>query len=138
VQQTATRPDFDSQRFRELFEEMSWASIDEIVEAVENDGSVVADSFRAKVYENALKSRIRRELQREDEETGDAIGVSIIAEDGDKRYKSPKLFDDSDYRQRRNHLYDTIVTACKKLRQCEHRGHLADQLSLDFTWVVEG
>lgn len=136
MQETVVRPDFDSGKFRELFEAMPWSSIDEIYEAVEEDG-IVSESFKQKAYENALKSRIRRELQREDEETGDAIGVSILGEDGEKRYKSPKLFNDADYRQRRNHLYDTIVTACQKLRKCEKRGKLADQLSLDFSWVGE-
>ncbi len=127
---------FNRERFRELFEAMSFSSIEEIVEAVESDG-VISEEFDRQARREALTTAIRQELRRRDPETGEPLGVSIIGEDGKPRYMSPKLFDDGHYRQVINDRYKRLANLARDLRYWEHKAGIpaSEQLSLDFSWI---
>ncbi len=126
---------FNSERFRELFHSMEWASIEEIREAVRDDG-VITEEFRENAFEEALSAAIRQEL-RTPTETGEPLGVSITGIDGERRYKSPKLFDDSDCKKVRQYHYSRAVYHARRVRYWESRADVvpAEQLDLDLSWI---
>lgn len=129
---------FDLDRFREIFEDRPWASLDELDAAVAEDG-VVSEEFRDNAEREARRTAIRYALRQRDPETGEPLGVSIVGLDGTRRYKSPKLFDDSDYRTVITDRRKRIIHFCQEIRHYEHKAGvpLAEQISFDFSWIDE-
>lgn len=59
---------------------------------------------------------------------------------GERRYKSPKLFDDSDCHVVIRDRQKRIVHMCEEIRHYERKAGVtrAEQISFDFTWIDEG
>ena len=129
---------FNSDRFRELFEANPWSSIEEILEAVKEDG-VLSEEFHENASDAAALAAIRSELNRRDPETGEPYGVSVVGTDGERRYKSPKLFDDSDCRVVIRDRQKRIIHYCEEIRHYERKAGIppSEQTSFDFTWIDE-
>lgn len=95
---------------------------------------VFDEDFMESAVDKAGKQELRSVLNEEDPDTGLPIGVSIIGEDGERRYKSPQLFNDSDYFQARSYHYNRMQHHARMMRKYERRGGL-EQLSLDLSWM---
>lgn len=114
----------------------SWDTIEEAWEAVKNTEGIVAADFKEAAYDLHGKQKLRSVLNEEDPETGLPIGVSIVGDDGQRRYKSPRLFDDSDWRKGRQYHVNRAAHHCRMVRKFEYHGGM-EQLSLDFGWIDE-
>lgn len=112
----------------------SWETIDELWEAVKSTEGVVSEDYKESAYDKAGKQDLRSVLNEVDPATGLPLGVSIVGEDGQRRYKPPALFDDSDWRKGRQYHANRIAHHCQMVRKFEHHGAL-EQMSLDFGWI---
>ncbi len=113
----------------------SWNSINDLLEVAKSTGGIIDAEYEETALDKALKQDIRSVLNEPDPATGLPVGVSIVGEDGERRYKSPKLFDDSDYKKARDYHYDRAIHHARMVRRFEHEGGIAEQLSLDFGWI---
>lgn len=129
---------FNASRFKEIFEANPWSSIEELLEAVKDDG-VLSSEFKENALDAATTAAIRSELNKRDPETGEPLGISIVGLDGDRRYKSPKLFDDSDYRTVIEDRRKRIIHFCEEIRHYEQKAGVppAEQMTLNFSWIDE-
>lgn len=127
---------FNEEAFVRLYESNPWKSIEELYALAEDAGNIVGTDFKETAHEAQGKSRIRQILQRKDPSTGEPLGVSIVGMDGERRYKTPRLFDDRDYKIVRDYHYERATYHCRETRKWEDRGDL-EQMSLDFTWIDE-
>lgn len=121
---------------RLLLESPRWNTIEEIWQRVKSTEGIVDEDFIESALDKAGKAELRSVLNEEDPATGLPIGVSIIGEDGERRYKPTQLFDDSDYKKARDYHYGRMVHHGRMVRKFEHHGGL-EQLSLDLTWLDE-
>lgn len=109
-------------------------TIDELWEAMKRTEGVVDEDYKESAVDKAGKADLRSVLNEPDPATGLPIGVSIVGDDGERRYKSPRLFDVADYRQQRQYHTDRIAHHCRMVRKYEDRGGL-EQISFDFSWI---
>lgn len=128
------RDGFNEEAFIRLFEQNPWSSIEELYALAENAENVLGEQFKETAHQAQGKSRIRQILQKKDPKTGEPLGVSIVGADGDRLYKAPRLFDDRDYKVKRDYHYERATYHCRETRKWESRGGL-EQMSLDLRWI---
>lgn len=122
-----------------LLSSRSWDTIDELWETVKDTEGVIDEDFFKSAGEKAGKQELRSVLNEVDPQTGLPLAASLIGEDGERRYKPTKLFDDTDYRKVINDRYKRFTNMAREIRHWEQAAGIppAEQLSLDLSWIDE-
>ncbi len=89
--------------FTEAVAGLKSCSIDEVVEAVENNPDLMARIIPIQQTRSLLKQQCRRLMKKTKDEYGFSrfMSVRVVSEDGTetRKYKQPQLFDKSEYQQ---------------------------------------